>query len=50
MDLTINYIYENLHYTVTIPAGADLASLLDENGFIDFQKLAAQFGGSEVVK
>lgn len=50
VSLTFNYIHDKKNYTVTIPAGADLASLLDENGFIDFQKLAAQFGGSEVVK
>lgn len=48
MDLTINYIYENLHYTVTIPAGADLTSLMDENGYIGFRQLDTAYGGRQL--
>lgn len=45
--ITINYKYKGIDYTVTIPAGSDLLSLLDENGYCGFRYLDQIFGGSE---
>ena len=45
LALTINYEYNHGKYTVTIPAGADLSALCNEEGFCGFRYLDAQFGG-----
>lgn len=48
--VTINYKYQGKYYTVTIPAGADVMSLINEEGFCGFRNLDAAFGGSEITK
>lgn len=50
LTVTINYKYQGKFYTVTIPAGADVMSLVNEEGFCGFRNLDAAFGGSEIVK
>ncbi len=50
LGVTINYRYQGKYYTVTIPAGADVMSLVNEEGFCGFRNLDAAYGGSEVVK
>ena len=47
-DVTVvtNYCYEKVDYTVTIPAGYDVMSLTDENGYCGFRYLDQVFGGS----
>ncbi|MCR5404209.1 MAG: hypothetical protein K6E91_10400 [Butyrivibrio sp.] len=47
MTVTINYIYNEKAYSVTIPAGYDVMSLLDENGFCGFLYLNKVFGAKE---
>ena len=37
-------------YEVTIPAGSDIVSLLDENGYVGFRYLDAVFGGKEITE
>lgn len=48
-ERTIKYRYEGKRYTVTIPAGSDVFSLIDENGYCGFRTLDSQFGGSELT-
>ena len=48
--VTINYKYQGKKYEVTIPAGSDVVSLLDENGFVGFRYLDAVFGGREITE
>ncbi len=50
LTVTINYRYQGKYYTVTIPAGADVMSLVNEEGFCGFRNLDAAFGGSEITK
>ena len=50
LALTINYVYNHKQYTVTIPAGADVSKLCNEEGFCGFRYLDAQFGGKEIIK
>lgn len=45
ITLVINYRYEGKRYTVTIPAGSDVLSLIDENGYCGFRTLDSRFGG-----
>lgn len=47
--VTVRYRYEGRHYEVTIPAGADVRGLTDENGFCGFRYLDHVFGGKEIV-
>lgn len=49
ITLVINYRYEGKRYTVTIPAGSDVLSLIDENGYCGFRTLDSWFGGSELT-
>lgn len=46
MAVTINYIYNEKAYSVTIPAGYNVMSLLDENGYCGFLYLNAVFGAN----
>lgn len=39
VTLVTNYCYEHEDYTVTIPAGYDVETLLDENGYCGFRYL-----------
>ena len=48
LNLTINYTYQHKKYTVTIPAGTDVMTLLNEDGYCGFRYLDQQFGGKEV--
>ena len=50
VSVTINYKYQGKKYEVTIPAGSDIVSLLDENGFVGFRYLDAVFGGKEITE
>ncbi|MDO4332176.1 MAG: hypothetical protein Q4C58_05745 [Eubacteriales bacterium] len=45
--VTVNYRYQHRNYTVTVPAGYDVMSLLDENGFCGFRYLDLILGGTE---
>ena len=47
LALTINYVYNHKKYRVTIPAGADLNGLCNEEGFCGFRYLDLVFGGRE---
>lgn len=49
ITLVIKYRYEGKRYTVTIPAGSDVLSLIDENGYCGFRTLDSWFGGSELT-
>lgn len=44
VTLVTNYRYNHVDYTVTIPAGYDVAGLLDENGYCGFRYLDQIFG------
>lgn len=46
--VTIHYSYCGKRYTVTIPAGADVAGLTDENGYCGFRYLHMLYAGEEV--
>lgn len=48
--VTIQYLYQGKKYEVTIPAGTDIISLLDENGFVGFRYLDSVFGGREITE
>lgn len=50
VTVTVNYRYQQKNYTVTIPAGYDVMSLLDENGFVGFRYLDLVLGGSEITE
>lgn len=39
VTLVTNYRYKNVDYSVTIPAGYDVSTLLDENGYCGFRHL-----------
>lgn len=49
VSLTINYKYEGKYYTVTIPAGTDMAALLGENGWVGFRYVDSVFPGRELM-
>lgn len=49
VTVTVNYRYEHRSYTVTIPAGYDVISLLNEEGFCGFRYLDLIFEGKEIV-
>lgn len=46
----IHYRYQGKRYVLVIPAGADLGSLQDSNGYYGFRYLDSIFGGYEEVK
>ncbi|MCR5233253.1 MAG: hypothetical protein K6E53_05030, partial [Lachnospiraceae bacterium] len=48
VSLTITFMINDVMYRVTIPAGADLSSLLDAAGGINFVSLAAYFNATPV--
>ncbi|MDE6202197.1 MAG: hypothetical protein K2G19_01830 [Lachnospiraceae bacterium] len=50
VSVTVNYRYGGKDYTVTVPAGADVSGLADENGFCGFRYLDGIFGGSALDK
>lgn len=50
VDVTVKYGYQGKKYEVTIPAGSDIVSLLDENGFVGFRYLDAVFGGRKITE
>lgn len=50
VTLVTNYRYNHVDYTVTIPAGYEVNTLVDENGYCGFRYLDLVLGGSEVVK
>ena len=50
LTVTVNYKYRHKKYTVTIPAGADLSKLCNEEGFCGFRYLDLVFAGSEITK
>ena len=50
VSLTVEYLYEGKYYTLTIPAGYDAMSLLDENGYAGFRWVDMFVGGHEIEK
>jgi len=48
LPVEITFIYKGERYRVNIPAGADLMSLVDENGYCGFLNLMAHFGGTKL--
>lgn len=48
--LTIRYRYDGKQYEVTIPPGAEVNELADENGFCGFRYLDQVFGGREIAE
>lgn len=44
----ITFCYKGERFRVDIPAGADLMSLVDENGYCGFLNLMAHFGGTKI--
>ena len=48
VTLVTNYRYNHVDYTVTIPAGYEVDTLLDENGYCGFRHLDQLLGGSEI--
>jgi len=46
LPVQITFRYQGIRYRVDIPAGADLMSLVDENGYCGFLNLMAHFGGT----
>jgi len=53
VTVTVNFSYQGVAYTFTIPAGygaENLDALLDENGYCGFMYLLQVFGGQEIAK
>ena len=48
LPVQITFMYKGERYRVDIPAGADLMSLVDENGYCGFLNLMAHFGGTKL--
>ena len=48
VSVTIDYLYQGIWYTVTIPAGADLDALEDSEGYYGFRYLDQVFEGSRI--
>lgn len=44
VTIIVNYKYQGKKYSVTIPSGADVSGLADENGFCGFRYLDQVFG------
>lgn len=49
VTLVINYRYHHVDYSVTIPAGYEVDTLVDENGYCGFRYLDQVLGGSETA-
>lgn len=49
LSVTVRYRYNGRRYEVTIPAGAEVNDLTDENGFCGFRYLDQAFGGREIT-
>ena len=49
VSVTVRYRYGGSRYEVTIPAGAEVSGLADENGFCGFRHLDQVFGGKEIA-
>lgn len=50
VSLTINYKYQGIRYTVTIPAGTNASELLDENGYCGFRYLDYLYQGTTLTE
>jgi len=50
VPVTITFIHEGTRYVVTIPAYADVLSLVDENGYCGFLNLGAHYGYDSIEK
>lgn len=50
VTLVTNYRYNHVDYTVTIPAGFEADTLVDENGYCGFRYLDQLFSGNELNK
>ena len=50
VPVSITFIYQGTRYVVTIPANADVLSLVDENGYCGFFNLGAHYGYDSVEK
>lgn len=48
VSVTIDYLYQGIWYTVTIPAGADLDALEESEGYYGFRYLDQVFEGSRI--
>ena len=48
LPIEISFIYKGERYRIDIPAGSDLMSLVDENGYCGFLNLMAHFGGTKL--
>ena len=49
VTLVTNYRYNHIDYTVTIPAGYEVDTLLDENGYCGLRHLDQVINGSEIT-
>ena len=47
VTITINYTYNHVNYTVTIPKGTDPETIFDKNGYCGFRNLDQLFSGKE---
>ena len=47
VTITINYTYNHVNYTVTIPKGTDNEAIFDKNGYCGFRNLDQMFAGKE---
>lgn len=50
VSLTINYKYKGKYYALTIPAGYDVKTLTDENGWVGFRHIDSVLPGRELTK
>jgi uncharacterized repeat protein (TIGR02543 family) len=50
VGMDLKYRYKGKAYEILIPAGTDLSSLIDKNGYIGFLQLAAKLGATQVSK
>lgn len=48
VPVSITFIHQRVRYTVTIPADADVLSLVDENGYCGFLNLGAHYGYTSI--
>lgn len=50
LTVRVRYRYKGKRYEVTVPAGAELSGLTDENGFCGFRYLEQVFMGKEIAE
>ena len=50
VPVSITFIYQGTRYVVTIPANADVLSLVDQNGYCGFLNLGAHYGYDSIEK